>query len=224
MPHHYVVPMPSFQRSSRERERAVHELQCLPPHELLAREMARTSVETLLEGWDRAANYDAHAVVRKMQSVGTPILPLALYLDVVQQTKSGSMLAVSITNLVTDRKHVVCTLRKRLLRGVKGKCGCRADESFILREILDMWVVWALLRTLWCEASLNPCWQLAEVLQKTGLQKRDTHTHTNKRQKKDLNSKSYPKLLWKFRRQIPGSICEQKSAILRAFKSSLKAC
>ena len=133
MPDAYLLPMPTHHRASGER--CVHDLPVLPPHELLAKEMQGADVGALLDGWRKTPNFDSHPVVVNMAARATNVVPLALYLDVASYAVRDSMLIVSVTNLLTDKQHVVAVLRKRMMCGLKAGCGCKG---------------WCSLHILWC--------------------------------------------------------------------------
>ena len=132
----YLVPMPSFIRASGER--GVHDLFCRPPHELVLEEVGQLDVAMALDDWKPPPNYYEHPVVQAMNIKGKLVIPLALYLDGVQYGIRDSMLVVTVTNLLTLKKHVVLVIRKRIMCGVKAGCGCRGWCS--------LFPVWAFLR------------------------------------------------------------------------------
>ena len=132
----YVVPIPSFHRSSGERR--LHNLICRPPHEIVDAEMAGQDVTSLLQSWPAPPGFAQHPVVRAMEAQGKATVPLALYVDAVQYATKDSMLVFTVTNLLTEAKHVVAVLRKRLTCGVKTACGCRRWCS--------LWPIWQFIR------------------------------------------------------------------------------
>ena len=67
---------------------------------------------------DMPPAYTTHPVVEKSPP-GT-VLPLAMYMDGVQYTVRGNLIGVWLVNMVSERRHLVLTLRK----GVVCKCGC----------------------------------------------------------------------------------------------------
>ena len=72
-----------------------------------------------------------------MKAQGKVAIPLALFLDGVQYANRDSMLVINVTNLLTEQKHVVAVLRKRLMCGKKASCGCRGWCS--------LWPLWQFL-------------------------------------------------------------------------------
>ena len=128
MPGVYVVPMPAFIRSSGER--GVHNLLCVPPHEALVEEMHGCDIDSEIDAWEKPPNYWTHPVVKAMEQRGKKALPVALFLDGVQYGVNNTMLVVSMTNLLTQKKHLICALRKRILCGAKCACSCKGWCSF----------------------------------------------------------------------------------------------
>ena len=116
----YVVAIPAAIRASYER--GIHDLVCIPPHEALVNEM-RGNVGVELAAWGRVPNYLSHPVATAMRAPGTPVLPIALYLDGVQYGVNHSMLVVTMTNPMTLKKHVLCVLCKHIMCGSKTNCG-----------------------------------------------------------------------------------------------------
>ena len=74
-------------------------------HDLLAQRGA-------VDGEKGAQNYRTHEVVTREQPYSA--LPLAVYPDGVALLRTDSCLAVWVMNLVTERRHLVATLRKPL--------------------------------------------------------------------------------------------------------------
>ena len=62
--------------------------------------------------------YTEHPVV--LRSDPGTVLPLAMYMDGVQYTTRGNLIGVWLVNMVSERHHLVLTLRT----GVLCKCGC----------------------------------------------------------------------------------------------------
>ena len=98
----------------------------VPPHESLNEEIARepdvgTRLLRPLENSDWEPVYRTHPVGHELPS------PIALYVDGVQFTKQiavgrqDSLICFVVYNLVTNKRHVVCVIRKSSLC----KCGCR---------------------------------------------------------------------------------------------------
>ena len=142
MPEAYSLPMPVFDRASGERD--VQDVVVLPPHELLVRELVGVDVSAMVARWSRTPNYGTHPVVQKMEAEGIPTVPLAVYLDGVQYAVRGSMLVVSITNLCTDKQHVIGVIRKRKMCGLKAGCGCKGWCSLHAFWVFLRWSLAAL--------------------------------------------------------------------------------
>ena len=86
--------------------------------------MKGADVRAQLSKWDKPRSYLKHPVVKKHEGA-KPVVPLAVFLDGVQQATRDSMLVISMTNLLSQKKHILCILRKRLLCGLKASCGCK---------------------------------------------------------------------------------------------------
>ena len=137
MPGGYTVPIPAFIRSSGER--GVHNFQCVPPHEALIDEMQGHDIDSEIGAWNKPPNYWSHPVVKTMSERGKSVLPIAVFMDGVQYGVNSSMLVISITNLLTNKKHLVCALRKRLLCGAKCACSCKGWCSFFPVWLFLQW-------------------------------------------------------------------------------------
>jgi len=137
-PEFYLLPVPGHDKAVADR--TVHRLECVPPHEALARELAqdpgllRRIPSAPAEG-EWAENYRQHPVV--LAAAGQPVLPLALYVDGVPFTVHDSFLGFWIYNLITERRHLVAVLRKSQMC----QCGCR--EWCSLFPVL-CWLRWSL--------------------------------------------------------------------------------
>jgi hypothetical protein len=93
-------------------------------HELLHDEFINTDVSAKLQSMKEQGNLPAlywdHPVVMRYGHLPEPIIPLSLYMDGVSTTKKDSVLAVTIQNICTGRRHLVALFRKsRMCR-----CGC----------------------------------------------------------------------------------------------------
>ena len=88
--------------------------------------------------------YKEHPAVQKMKAQGVPVIPVALYLDATEYAKRDSMLVLTCTNLLSERKHVICVLRKRLMCGAKAGCGCKGWCSLYPLWLFVQWSLEAL--------------------------------------------------------------------------------
>lgn len=103
--------------------RTVHHVSVWPPHEAIAEELGAdgTVLAELREAvvaHSLPPAYERHPCV---QGSDAPPLPLALYLDGTPYTKRDSVLAIVLQNLVSQRRHLLCVLRKSTMCA----CGCR---------------------------------------------------------------------------------------------------
>ena len=135
LPDCYEVPTPAYLR--RAGGKGVWPMPTLLPHELLRREMEGENIPELLQDWEAPPNFLSHPVVRECQGQGKPVIPLSLFIDGVAYAKRDALLVVSICNLLTDTRMVLCVLRKRLLC----KCSCRGWET--IRSMFE-WLHWSL--------------------------------------------------------------------------------
>ena len=147
VPNGYTLPIPAFIRSAGER--GTYDLTCIPPHEILIDEMKDHDLDALMRTWTEPHNWQSHPVVAKASSEGVRVLPCALYLDGVQLGKKGSLVVVTIRNLVTDSCHVVAAIRKRLLCGTRAGCGCRGWCSLLPLWVFLKWSFDALSSGIW---------------------------------------------------------------------------
>lgn len=111
----YMVDLPSYNRS--DASRCVRPTPIFLPHEMLASEMdSDPSLGLRLDEMksDLPSCYWDHPIVKS--SVGRPVLPCAIYLDAVPYSHTDSVIGFWIENLVSSRRHLFCTLRK--------KCAC----------------------------------------------------------------------------------------------------
>ena len=128
--------MPTFDRGTGNRK--VHNLVCRAPHEAVEEEMEGVDVDSAMQGWVAPPSFQHHPVVQRMEAEGKPTIPLALFLDAVQYANKDSMLVVTVTNLLSEKKHVIAVVRKRIMCGSKASCGCRGWCS--------LWPVWKFVR------------------------------------------------------------------------------
>ena len=137
----YTVPMPAFVRASGDR--AVHNLQTRPAHEAVAQEMEAIDVHKALQSpsFEAPPNFAQHPVARALQESRKAVIPVAVYMDAVQYAKRDSMVVLTLTNLLTGKKHLLATLRKRVMCGQKAGCGCRGWCSLYP---LWLWLRWSL--------------------------------------------------------------------------------
>ena len=148
-----MVPIPCFDRASGDR--GMHDLLCYRPHEALAREAGEVDMSVAMERWVKPPNYDSHPVVRRWRGRAALVVPVALYLDAAEYAIRDSMLVVSMTNLLTGRKHVIAVLRKRLLCGHKAGCGCKGWCSLFPLWLFLKWSLDALNSGLYLTARHN---------------------------------------------------------------------
>ena len=131
----YLLPQPGHRRG--EAARSVEEVESLPVHEAFFEEVSTTGLELLLQEAKAKQElppcYYDHPVVARAPA-GTPVYPLALYLDGVQYTREETGLGVFTYCLLTGRRHLALVLRKAELC----QCGCRGWCSF--------WQLWQFLR------------------------------------------------------------------------------
>jgi hypothetical protein len=117
----YTLSVPAYSKHSMRRE--VRQTPVIIPHEALeaefrARPTAIAELRCTVEQRDWSQQYWDHPAVR---TSSRPIMPLALYLDGVPFLKKDSVLGFWIYSLMTEKRHLVCVLRKRWLC----RCGCR---------------------------------------------------------------------------------------------------
>lgn len=116
-----ILKVPGHSRH--EFARVEMDLPCVPPHELLHAEVSDhpeliEKVREEAEAGTLPPMYTEHPVVRRS---GFTVLPLILYIDAVPTTRSESLLGFWVYCLLSDRRHLVLTLRKTRIC----KCGCR---------------------------------------------------------------------------------------------------
>lgn len=118
----YTLPVPSYERWSLGR--SVQDVACALPHHVLAEEIfaspgffevARRTVATA--PW--AEVYAENTIVQARAE--DFVVPLGLFMDGVQYLQRGSMVGVWVINLINERRHLICCLKKNTLC----KCGCK---------------------------------------------------------------------------------------------------
>jgi hypothetical protein len=120
--------------------RSLHNLAACPAHELLHAEFVdnpdlASHLANQLRTGNIPPNFKSHAVV--VNNPGELVFPLSLYLDGVQVYKKEGMLVITIMNLVSGQRHLLCTVRRSLWC----RCGCRGWCT--LYTIL-MFVAWSI--------------------------------------------------------------------------------
>ena len=130
----YTVPVPSFSKGA---GRTIFQLQTLPIHEVVEEELATLDVPSLAAAYEAPPNYLENKVVKTHAAKGQVVAPLALFMDGVAYGKKNSLLAITVQNLWTGKRWIVCCLRKRLLC----KCGCRGYCTLFR---VFQWVAWSL--------------------------------------------------------------------------------
>ena len=113
----YTFDVPCFSRA--EGDRAVYPLVTYPIHEVVEHELSTLEVESKAAAFEPPPNYTNNRLVKAFAAKGVTVAPLALFMDGVALGKRNSVLVISIQNLWTEKRWVVCGLRKRLLC----KCG-----------------------------------------------------------------------------------------------------
>lgn len=100
-----------------------------PLHEALHDEITNDPTVSVLlrEAIERGSlppTYFSNPIVQQNEG---PVVPLALYADSVPYSLTDSVIGVWLINLLTQRRHIVAVVRKRLLC----KCGCKGwDTTF----------------------------------------------------------------------------------------------
>ena len=135
-----VLDLPVYSKA--ESCKVTQSFACLPPQLTLLDEISS------LANWDRTLAayvrhlppiYSEHVVVKR--NPGRPVIPLAFYLDGVRFGVRQSTLGVWLVNLVTNRRHLVCSLKKSLLC----RCGCAGWDT--------LWTIFAFVH--WCFKALT---------------------------------------------------------------------
>ena len=135
-PSTYRLAAPCYSR--KEGTRAPKNLAVLLPHEMLQVEMQHEDMEALQSQWQAPPNFQEHPVVKKAAETGVgPVIPISLFIDGVAYAKRDSLLCVTVQNLWTGHRFVICALRKRILC----KCGCKGWDTL---HAMFLWLRWAL--------------------------------------------------------------------------------
>lgn len=119
----YRLPLPLHNRQ--DNSRTVEPLSVVPPHEALADELlakhdsASDLAEAVAAG-DLPESYKNHPTVVHA-AAGTPVYPLALYLDGISYARRDSVLGIFAYNILSGIRHLICAIRKAELC----RCGCR---------------------------------------------------------------------------------------------------
>ena len=120
----YVLDVPGHDKY--ELERTVHRIEAMVPHEVLAAELEEDTGalrETLEEGirqGDWPQSFVDHEVRQESLRHGEFVWPAALYIDGFPFARRDGALAFYVYNLVSERRHLICTLRRSMLC----VCGC----------------------------------------------------------------------------------------------------
>ena len=143
----YVVSMPG--RTSKAVTRTVTSCPTFIPHELVEDECKDNDVffdtlEVMVDNMDLPPAYYSHPVV--LASTG-PVCPLAIFIDAVPYSHTDSIVGWWVVNLVTNKRHLFCTLRKKACC----KCGCRGWCTF---HVIFTFLRWSLEA---CAKKKYPC-------------------------------------------------------------------
>eukprot|EP00959_Pyramimonas_sp_CCMP1952_P469388 9494853-Pyramimonas_sp.AAC.1 len=100
--------------------RTIEKMFVRPPHEALHREVEDNGMpHTVPDRWVDV--FEQHPFVcGKTPEERSRMVPLGVYMDAVDYSDKDRVLACSVTNLLTGRKHIVFVARKSSLCG----CGC----------------------------------------------------------------------------------------------------
>ena len=115
----YYLDVP--QHLHHDGSRSVKPLAARPAHEGLLEEVEDPDFEAKLRDYTTGlpAAYWDHPVVQG--ALPRRAIPLALYMDGIKYAVNDTMLGIFVVNLVTGRRHLVCSLRHRSWC----RCGCR---------------------------------------------------------------------------------------------------
>ena len=120
-------------------DRTVHKIPGIPAHESLAAELEESPLlgaqlrrACADKEWNRA--YFEHEVVRTAPP-GCDVWPMAIYLDSVSFTKRDGLLGWWAYNLVSEKRHLLITLRKTEMC----QCGCQGWCSLF---VVWKWLEW----------------------------------------------------------------------------------
>ena len=125
----YSMQIPGYDK--KHAARCKIDVQISPLHESLQEEAAANpsiaeEVRRLKCEGKMPAQYTNHPVVRSAPPE-TVVIPYSLYLDAFPYTKHDSCLGITVYNEVTEKRHLVASLRK----GELCKCGCKMWDSLV---------------------------------------------------------------------------------------------
>ena len=117
----YTITIPTFENA----QRTTRDLHMLLPHECLQEELEQddTMVQKLRRLKEARAlprAYTGHPVV-EAAGAGESVIPLSFYIDGVAYSNNDTVIGYWLTNEVSERRHLLCALRNKLLC----QCGCR---------------------------------------------------------------------------------------------------
>ena len=120
-----LYQLPLGRRLRFEAARTFTALPVRVPHEALGEELlqcgdAKVELETAIRTKDLPKRYFEHQAVRSAPA-GTLVHPLCIHIDAVPFTRSDSILGITIYFLLTERRHLVFSIRKSEVCS----CGCR---------------------------------------------------------------------------------------------------
>eukprot|EP00971_Amphidinium_carterae_P013674 269291-Amphidinium_carterae.1 len=84
----------------------------------------RSAVEDLFGKWTPPPNYHQHPVVQQFEGEGKRVVPYYIFVDGVSYGKKNSVIVFTATNMLTNTRHLIGVLRKRVICGNKGCCSC----------------------------------------------------------------------------------------------------
>ena len=125
----YHVDLPTYNK--KDASRCLTSTPMLLPHELLAREMGSDpSLGLCLDEMkhDLPDCYCEHPLVSPLLDNDQLPIPIAIYLDAVPYSQTDSVIGFWLENLVSGRRHLFCTLRKKRACA----CGCRGWCTLVL--------------------------------------------------------------------------------------------
>eukprot|EP00971_Amphidinium_carterae_P345604 6486650-Amphidinium_carterae.1 len=105
--------------------RTLHELTVMVPHELLAKELDTYDVMESVRRFEETAppSYWCHPI--KQEALPEEVtIPVAIFVDAVEYSRSDSLVGISMTNLLTGRKFIIGTIRKKFMCGEACNCFC----------------------------------------------------------------------------------------------------
>ena len=118
---HFLLPVPGHERH--DLTRTVHEVTTMPMHEVLAKGLhdSATVPFKLEEARENGTPLRASQDHRVVKASGTPVLPVAVFMDGVACSHTDSVLGVWAINMISQKRHLVALIRKRQMC----KCGCQ---------------------------------------------------------------------------------------------------